>query len=116
MWDSAGVVRDGAKIEKGLGLLAALKEEAGTHLAVTPGKKFNREILDAFELNHMIRISTLILKAAGARRESRGAHYRLDFPFPDNKEWLANIVLQKSGEDVSLRTEKVLFPHMMPEE
>jgi fumarate reductase (CoM/CoB) subunit A len=116
MWDSAGVVRDSAKIEKGLGLLAALKEEAGTHLAVTPGKKFNREILDAFEFNHMIRISTLILKAAGARRESRGAHYRLDFPFPDNKEWLANIVLQKSGEDVSLRTEKVLFPHMMPEE
>ncbi len=116
MWESAGVVRDGAKIEKGLGLLAALKEKAGIHLAMTPGKQFNREILDAFELNHMIRISTLILKAARARRESRGAHYRLDFPFPDNKEWLANIVLQKSGEDVSLRTEKVLFTQMMPEE
>jgi fumarate reductase (CoM/CoB) subunit A len=116
MWQYAGVVREGVKMEKGLGLLAGLKEETETQLALTPGKQFNREILDAFELAHMIRISTLILRAAWARRESRGSHYRLDFPFPDNKEWLANIVLQKSEEDVSLKTEKVRFTHMVPEE
>jgi succinate dehydrogenase/fumarate reductase flavoprotein subunit len=103
-------------MEKGLGLLADLEEETKTRLTVTPGKKFNREILDALELSHMIRISTIILRSALMRRESRGAHYRLDFPFPDNKEWLANIVLQKSGEDISLRTEKVLLTHMVPEE
>ncbi len=116
MWESAGVVRDGAKMEKGIGLLADLKEEVRNRLTVTSGKKFNREILDAFELSHMIRISTIMLRSALMRRESRGAHYRLDFPLPDNKEWLANIVLQKSGEDVSLRTEKVILTHMVPEE
>jgi len=116
MWESAGVVRDGAKMEKGLSLLADLKEESKTRLAVTSGKKFNREILDVFELSHMIRISTIILRSALMRQESRGAHYRLDFPFPDNKKWLTNIVLQKSGEDVNLRAEKVLLTHMVPEE
>ena len=109
MWESAGVVRDGAKMEKGLSLLADLKEESKTRLAVTSGKKFNREILDVFELSHMIRISTIILRAALMRQESRGAHYRLDFPFPDNKKWLANIVLQKSGEDVNLQSRKSAF-------
>jgi fumarate reductase (CoM/CoB) subunit A len=116
MWEFAGVVREGAKIEKGLGLLTNLKDEAKSHLSVTPGKHFNREILDAFELTHMIRISTLILRAASARRESRGAHYRLDFPFPDNKEWLANIVLQRAREDISLRIEKVRLTHIVPED
>jgi fumarate reductase (CoM/CoB) subunit A len=116
MWECAGVVRDGSKMEKGLGLLAELAEETRTRLAVAPGKKFNREILDALELGHMIRLSVIILRSALLRRESRGAHYRIDFPFPDNKEWMANIVLQKSGEDIRLRTEKVLFTHMVPEE
>ena len=116
MWEYVGVVRDGSKMEKGLGLLAELAEETKTCLAVTAGKKFNREILDALELGHMIRLATIILRSALLRRESRGAHYRIDFPFPDNREWLANIVLQKSGEDIRLRTEKVLLTHMVPEE
>jgi len=84
-------------------------------LVICPAGRYNRELYDAFELGHMIRISSLVLTAALAREESRGAHYRKDFPFPDNDRWLANIILKKSGEGVSWQTEKVKLTHMNPE-
>jgi len=116
MWEKAGVIREGAKMESALQSLASLKEKAEAHLTINPGKRFNREILDAFELFHMIRISSLILQAALSRKESRGTHYRLDYPLPDNGEWLANIILQKAKEGISLKTEKVGLTNMRPEQ
>lgn len=116
MWESAGVIREGAKMESGLQSLASLKERAEAQLTINPGKRFNREILESFELFHMIRISSLILQAALERKESRGAHYRLDYPFPDNGEWLANIILQKTKEGISLKTEKVRLTNLRPPE
>lgn len=116
MWEKAGVIREGAKMERALQSLASLKEKAEAQLTINPGKRFNREILDAFELFHMIRISSLILQAALSRKESRGAHYRLDYPLPDNGEWLANIILQKTKGGISLKTEKVGLTDMRPEQ
>jgi fumarate reductase (CoM/CoB) subunit A len=116
MWQNAGVIREGCKMETALHSLAQLKEKAEHQLAINSGKRFNREILDAFELFHMMRISFLILRGAITRKESRGAHYRLDYPLPDNKGWLVNIILQKSPQGIDHRLEKVRLVHMSPEE
>jgi succinate dehydrogenase/fumarate reductase flavoprotein subunit len=115
MWDKAGVIREGAKLKSGLESLLTLQEEGEQHLLVSPNLRFNRELLDAFELQHMFRISSLILQAALAREESRGAHYRKDFPYPDDAKWLVNIILKKAGEKVDLKMEKVQFTHLRPE-
>jgi len=115
MWEKAGVIREGGKMKSALAPLQVLQEEADQNLVICPAGRYNRELYDAFELGHMIRISSLVLTAALAREESRGAHYRKDFPFPDNDRWLANIILKKSGEGVSWQTEKVKLTHMNPE-
>ena len=65
------------------------------------------ELLDAFELLHMLNVSTLVLNGGLAREESRGAHYREDFPARDDARWLVNIVFSKKGEDLDTRYEKV---------
>jgi fumarate reductase (CoM/CoB) subunit A len=116
MWQKAGVIREGGKMEIALQSLAQLRDKAEHQLSINSGKRFNREILDAFELFHMMRISSLILQAASTRKESRGAHYRVDYPIPDNKEWLVNIILQKSPRGIDQRLEKVQLVHMRPEE
>jgi fumarate reductase (CoM/CoB) subunit A len=116
MWQNAGVIREGGKMEMALQSLAQLREKAEHQLTTNSGKRFNREILDAFELFHMMRISSLILRGAITRKESRGAHYRLDYPIPDNKGWLVNIILQKSPQGIDHRMEKVRLVHMSPEE
>jgi succinate dehydrogenase/fumarate reductase flavoprotein subunit len=115
MWDKAGVIREGAKLKSGLESLLTLQEEGEQHLVVSSNPRYNRELLDAFELQHMFRISALILQAALTREESRGAHYRIDFPYPDDPRWLVNIILKKGEGKVDLRTEKVQFTHFRPE-
>jgi fumarate reductase (CoM/CoB) subunit A len=116
MWEKAGVIRDAGRMKSGLEELRALQQQAAENLVVCPAGRFNRELQDAFELQHMIRICTLILTAALFREESRGAHYRVDFPEPDNGKWLANVLLKKSGSAIGMKTEKVKLTYLSPEE
>jgi succinate dehydrogenase / fumarate reductase flavoprotein subunit len=115
MWEKGGVIREGGKMKSALDSLKALREEADQTLAISPVRRVNRELLEAFELFHMVTVSDLVLRAAIAREESRGAHYREDFPFPDDSRWLVNLVLKKTGEGLSLRKERVKFIHLKPE-
>lgn len=43
------------------------------------------------------------------RTESRAGHYREDYPYYDNKNWLSWIVISRNGEELNLRTEPVPF-------
>ena len=48
--------------------------------------------ISAMELKNMVTLAGMVVKAALLREESRGAHYRCDFPAPDDELWLKNIV------------------------
>lgn len=69
MWDRAGIVRSGDGLRGLLELLNALEEEAPQALTA-----------ENVTLHNMIATSRLIAKSALAREESRGGHYREDFP------------------------------------
>jgi succinate dehydrogenase/fumarate reductase flavoprotein subunit len=58
---------------------------------------FNNELMEAIELSNMIESAEIITRAALLREESRGAHYREDYPETDNKNWLKNIAIRKEG-------------------
>ena len=105
MWTNAGVIRDAKKLKEGLSLVDDLKKQM-EDLSVCDESRFNRELLDAFELTHMINVSLMIMHSALMRKESRGAHFREDFPEKDDQNWLANIVIKKSDDTFNLRTEK----------
>jgi succinate dehydrogenase / fumarate reductase flavoprotein subunit len=49
---------------------------------------FNTELQEAIELGHMLDYSTFIVKGALAREESRGAHFREDFPERNDEKFL----------------------------
>lgn len=114
MWEKAGVVREGAKIKEGLDSLNGLREEL-QKLCICGEQKYNRELIDAFELQYMLDVSFLILSAGYTREESRGAHFREDFPISKDDKWLVNIVLRKKGVDLIKSTEKVRLSHLSPE-
>ena len=52
------------------------------------GKKFNLNLLEALALGNMLEFSELIVDGGLAREESRGAHFRNDFPTRDDENWL----------------------------
>jgi len=102
MIDKAGVLRDEAGLKEALGDLDKLSEELAQSGAENIDLPFNQQVVDRFEASNMVEFSKLVVRAAEMRKESRGAHYRKDFPNKDDKGFKQNIFIE--GE--KLWTEK----------
>ena len=85
MWDSVGIVRNGDDLERAAATLASWR-------AVLKGPTDR----PTYELGNMVLVGSLMAEAALAREESRGAHYRSDFP-KTSDSWLRHIVFRKTG-------------------
>ncbi len=106
MWLKAGIVRSQASLE------AALREvragyDAWERVAVAEPK----ELVAALELQDMLLVSEMIIRAALLRTESRGAHFRSDHP-QEREGWLKNITVRRRGEAMELATAPV--PQLRP--
>jgi fumarate reductase (CoM/CoB) subunit A len=107
MWDCFGPSRNEEGMKKGLAGLKHIQENDIPKLALgSHHARYNREKMEAVEAGLMIKTAILVATAALCRTESRGSHYRTDFPSSDDKNWLRNIVLRKDTEgevDISYR-------------
>jgi fumarate reductase (CoM/CoB) subunit A len=97
MWKHVGIIREEAGLKAALAEVDAL---AGRLRSTTAETLSDR--LELLELDQMLDAARLIATAALARRESRGAHFRDDFPTTDDERWLANIRLARVGEELEL--------------
>lgn len=79
MWRRVGLVRSEADCEEGLREIERIGHDAH-QIAIGEGARYNLERLDALELKAMLLTAESILRSAQSRRESRGAHFRLDYP------------------------------------
>jgi succinate dehydrogenase / fumarate reductase flavoprotein subunit len=82
MWEDCGVVRDAAGLERGLARVTELRE-ASTRIDVLPSEEGWAELAHALDLRAGLLTAEATLRGAIARRESRGAHFRSDFPEGD---------------------------------
>ena len=62
------------------------------------GRIINRDWIDSLEAVNMLKVSKIILRACIFREESRGSHFREDFPAKNDREWLKNVVIQKNPD------------------
>ncbi|MBS3737320.1 FAD-binding protein [Candidatus Bipolaricaulota bacterium] len=101
MTEHAGVFRDEEGLERALDKIRGLRERYFEDLYLEDdGRKFNTELRAALELENTLEYSEFIVQAAIAREESRGAHFRTDFPDRDDENWLLHSLLRRtsSGE------------------
>jgi L-aspartate oxidase len=85
MWDNVGIIRSGEGIEEAAGILASWES-----LLPQPSDR------PSYELNNLVSCARLMTEAALLRKESRGAHFRADFP-KTSPEWQRHIVFKKNA-------------------
>ena len=88
MTANAGIFRDKRSLETMRGVVAEIRAAFGALRLGDKSSAFNTELMEALELGHMIDYSALIVEGALAREESRGAHYRDDFPHRNDEQFL----------------------------
>ncbi len=93
MQHHAGIFRDLHTLTGGLTVLDVLWQQYRQSLNVREqGLIWNNDLLEALELDNLMRQSIAVIASALHRRESRGAHFRMDHPERDDENWLKHTV------------------------
>ena len=108
MQDYVGIVRNEEDMERALGRIAQLADEAA-HVAVPGHREYNPGWHTAIDLRCMLIVSEAVTRAAIDRKESRGAQFREDYPEKDPDYARFNIVVRK-GRDGSMELSRRPIP------
>ncbi len=105
-----GIVREEGEMRQALSGVAKLRERA-MHVGVHGNREYNPGWHTALDLHHLMTVSEAITLAALERKESRGGHFRDDYPDKDPAYARFNIVLRK-GLDGAMELERRTIPPM----
>lgn len=106
--------RNDKRLSEGLEKIRQIKKSDLPEMCVTVKERtFNLEWREALEVRNIADVTELILIAAKERKESRGLHYREDFPQED-RNWLKHVVLKKDGNEIEISAEPVTFLYLSP--
>lgn len=99
MMQDVGVFRTAEGMQEALDTVLRLKEEYRTNLAIDDrGKRFNSDLLEAWELGCLLDIAEVTAASALAREESRGAHSREDFPKRNDEKWMVHTLASRMDD------------------
>jgi succinate dehydrogenase / fumarate reductase flavoprotein subunit/fumarate reductase flavoprotein subunit len=116
MWADCGLVRTREGLLWARERLAELTERAARIAAPGP-PEVNYAWQEALDLANQLTVARTIVESALVREESRGAHYRADFPERDDARWLRYIVLQRGADGApAIETRPVAPTRARPEE
>jgi succinate dehydrogenase / fumarate reductase flavoprotein subunit len=104
MQDLVGIVRREEEMNRALEILENLKERA-RHVRVEGNRMYNAGWHTSIDLHNLLTVAEAITRAALVRKESRGAHFRDDYPNKDNTLGGVNVILRKTGEEMRVSME-----------
>ena len=111
MKQNAGIIRDETKLKNGLKRILELKKEFYSKRSIFKEFKIEDDncenVVLTWEVKSSLVICEAIIRCALMRQESRGAHYRSDFPKMNEKEWNVNIYCRKDGKEMVLLKQNV---------
>jgi fumarate reductase flavoprotein subunit len=116
MWDNVGVIRDAAGLGRGLDKLEAIEAELLSTGVPDGDRAFNLTWHDWLNLRSLVEISKVVAAAALKRENSRGAHYREDFPGEGDLAGSTFTVARQQGGRLAIADEPVQFTIVRPGE
>jgi succinate dehydrogenase / fumarate reductase flavoprotein subunit len=116
MEENAKIFRTEDSLEKQTNILSDLRDRYQNITISDKGKVFNTELLEAIELEYLLDMSDTTVASALHRKESRGAHSRVDHVERDDKNWLKHSFAFKNGDSVKLEYKDVELGNYEPKE
>ena len=113
-----GVFRCESEILKMKAIIKELQERYRQVAIDDHSAVFNLDLIEALELENLLSFSEVIVEGALARQESRGAHFRTDFPKRDDAQWLKHTLAWRRSGKIVLDFSKavVIYPQYQPQE
>jgi len=115
MQNHCGVFREEKVLKEGLEKVMELRERFKLISLTDRSGYYNVELPAVLELGHMLEISGAIMLGALKRRESRGAHFRTDYPERNDKKWLKHTMVSLKKGDYKVRYSDVSITIFTPE-
>ncbi len=105
MSTDCSVFRNEGDLDKAIAAMADIKARYQSVMIDNKAENYNTDLTDAIELESLIGIAEAILQSAQARTESRGAHFREDYPERNDTDWLKHTLIRKtdSGPEISYK-------------
>lgn len=116
MWEDVGIIRDAESLKRGKAELAKLDAELDAMGVAADSLAYNLTWHDWLNLKNLILVSRAVAEAATAREDSRGAHFRADFPVASALETSQYTCVRMAGEALSVETRPVKFTRVKPGE
>jgi succinate dehydrogenase/fumarate reductase flavoprotein subunit len=113
MKQNAGIIREETKLQNGLKSILELKNEFYSKDNILKEFKIDDDngngenVILTWEIKSSLVVCEAIIRSALMRQESRGAHYRSDFPNLDDEKWNVNIYCRKEGSEMVLFKQNV---------
>ncbi len=114
MMDNVGVFRTAGMMATAVAGVAAIRERYARVRVRDTGRIFNTDLLEARELGYLIDCAEAMAASAIARKESRGAHSRDDYPDRDDVNFLAHTLAYRDEAGPSLRYKPVTITRFEP--
>ncbi len=115
MWENVGIFRDKNKLEDAVRSIKKLKERSLNMYVTDKTTNYNTEVFNALETRNMIDVSLAIASAALNRTETRGAHFRDDFPERDDTNWMKHTLAYLADNDIEIKYKPVIVTKWKPE-
>jgi succinate dehydrogenase / fumarate reductase flavoprotein subunit len=116
MMDYVSVFREEAGMKQAIDTLQELKERFEHVSLDDKGKRFNTEVLEAWELRALLDVAEVTAVTALHRTESRGGHYREDYPKRDDKTWLKHSLVRFKDGQIEIGFKPVTITDYEPKE
>ena len=106
MMRDVGVVRDAASLRVAIAALDSMQERV-SRVVVKGSRRYNLTWNAALDVRNAVTVGQMVARSALLREESRGAHYRSDFPAED-PAWTCNITVRREREEMRFAREDVV--------
>jgi len=115
MIDKVGIFRHRRELETAKRNVATLQRQFQNVCVLDSSRKFNTSLIETLEVGFALDLAEVTIAGALARRESRGAHYRIDYPKRDDAKWLKHTLAIRTAEGPRLSYKPVTITRFPPE-